>query len=154
MHHTSVSGCVQTSAPTNQPTQNSHKGNAYVPQSRSDWSSVLSSIPDSWILTPVKDKRPLRPDWQDETEIARDHLLDLLDKGQKLTSSQGKEWHCHWTGIGLRLGTISDGLMAIDADGELAEAQLQEISGGDLPLTPGWTSGKKRTATASLSNSS
>jgi len=66
-----------------------------------------------------------------------------LDKGQTLKTSQAKEWHCQWTGIGLRLGGISGGLIAIDVDGELAFAHLQKISGGLIPPTPSWTSGKE-----------
>ncbi|MEB3312505.1 MAG: bifunctional DNA primase/polymerase, partial [Snowella sp.] len=107
-----------------------------------NWHLALSPIPEIWALTPVKDKRPLRPDWQHEVPISRHLLLELLEKGQELKSSKGKIWHCHWTGVGLRLGTISGGLLAIDADGERAETKLQEMSNQDLPTTISWTSGK------------
>ncbi|EAM49789.1 DUF3987 domain-containing protein [Crocosphaera watsonii] len=142
MYKDSVSGCGQASAPQNQSSSKSTQIEIKFPQSPSDWSLALSEIPDNWVLTPVKDKRPLRPNWQEEEAIARCDLIELLVAGQKLKSSNGKEWHCHWTGIGLRLGTVSGGVLAIDADGDLAEAKLQELSGGDLPLTPCWTSGK------------
>jgi len=113
-----------------------------IPEPLTHWALELSHLPEKWVLTPVKEKRPLRPDWQHEPPLTRDLLLDLLQNGQPLKSSQGKPWHCHWTGIGLRLGTISGGLLAIDADGPLAEAKLQELSQGHLPPTVSWTSGK------------
>ena len=116
--------------------------NTSIPEPPTNWGLELSNIPVKWALTPVKEKRPLRPDWQHEPPLTRDVLLDLLQNGQPLKSSQGKLWHCHWTGIGLRLGTISGGLLAIDADGPLAEAKLQELSQGNLPVTVSWTSGK------------
>ncbi len=142
MYHDIASGCVLTSASTVSPTQKSSENVSKVPQTKPDWKLELSAVPDKWVFTPVKDKRPLRPDWQHETAIPRDILLDLLKNGQELISAKGKPWHCHWTGIGLRLGTISGGLLAIDCDGELAEAKLQELSQGELPPTVSWTSGK------------
>lgn len=87
--------------------------NTSIPETLPQWRLELSNLPEKWALTPVKEKRPLRPDWQHETPLPRDLLLDLLENGQPLKSSQGKPWHCHWTGIGLRLGTISGGLLAI-----------------------------------------
>ena len=131
-----------TSASTVSPTAKNPENVSNLSQTTPDWKLELSAIPADWVFTPVKDKRPLRPDWQHETAIPRDILLDSLKNGQELTSAKGKPWHCHWTGIGLRLGTISGGLLAIDCDGELAEAKLQELSQGDLPPTVCWTSGK------------
>ena len=142
MYHDIASGCVLTSASTVSPTAKNPENVSNLSQTTPDWKLELSAIPADWVFTPVKDKRPLRPDWQHETAIPRDILLDLLKNGQELTSAKGKPWHCHWTGIGLRLGTISGGLLAIDCDGELAEAKLQELSQGDLPPTVCWTSGK------------
>ncbi|MBE9176781.1 DUF3987 domain-containing protein, partial [Synechocystis salina LEGE 06155] len=131
MHHDSESGRHWTSVPVEK-----------SPATSKNWEAELSQMPAEWALTPVKEKRPLRPDWQHEPPIERPELLELLQKGQPLESNNGKTWHCHWTGIGLRLGKISGGLLAIDADGPLAEAKLQELSQGQLPPTPSWTSGK------------
>ncbi len=135
MHHDTALMGLLASVPT-------VSVNGTTPKTLPNWESELSKFPINWALTPVKEKRPLRPDWQHENPLARDILLDLLENGQTLKSSQGKPWHCHWTGIGLRLGTISGGLLAIDADGPLAEAKLQELSQGHLPPTVSWTSGK------------
>jgi len=132
MLHDSESGQHWTSASV-------EKSSATAP----NWEAELAQLPTGWALTPVKEKRPLRPNWQYEPPIERPELLQLLQKGQPLTSSKGKTWHCHWTGIGLRLGKISGGLLAIDADGPLAEAKLQTLSQGHLPSTPCWTSGKE-----------
>ncbi|MGA9381201.1 MAG: bifunctional DNA primase/polymerase [Phormidium sp.] len=103
----------------------------------------LSAIPSHWALTPLLDKSPLRPDWQHEQPISRNELKQLLTNGQKLWSQKKqKNWHCKWTGYGLRTGEVSGGLVAIDIDGHSAEPILQEISGGEIPLTVSWTSGK------------
>ncbi|MFM1843449.1 MAG: hypothetical protein RLZZ490_2192 [Cyanobacteriota bacterium] len=131
MHHDSESGQHWASASV-------EKASATAP----NWEAELAQLPTDWALTPVKEKRPLRPNWQYEPPLERPELLQLLQKGQPLTSSKDKTWHCHWTGIGLRLGKISGGLLAIDADGPLAETKLQTLSQGHLPSTPCWTSGK------------
>lgn len=103
----------------------------------------LADIPESWGLTPILDKSPLRPDWQHETVIPRNELTQLLRDGQQLWSEKKQqEWHCRWTGYGLRTGDRSNGLIAIDVDGSTAAQLLQILSNGDLPLTPEWTSGK------------
>lgn len=108
-----------------------------------DWANELSLLPSDWALTPVKEKRPLRPSWQSEQPIDRDILLGLLRTGEDLSKSDGGTWHCTWTGIGLRLGTTSRNLMAVDVDGVLAEVKLNELSSGDIPETISWTSGRK-----------
>ncbi|MDV3002644.1 MAG: hypothetical protein N5P05_004299 (plasmid) [Chroococcopsis gigantea SAG 12.99] len=135
MYQDNSSGCDRTSAPKNQSVK--------LPRTPAEWSQALCKIPTDWILTPVKDKSPLRPNWQHETPINRDQLLELLVKGQKLQGKNNKQWHCRWTGVGVRLGTVSGGLMAIDADGHNGESKLQELCGGELPETPCWTSGKE-----------
>ena len=78
-----------------------------MPELRIDWEHELSLLPTSWALTPVKEKRPLRPSWQSEQPIDRDILLRLLSTGEELSKSDGGTWHCAWTGVGLRLGSIS-----------------------------------------------
>lgn len=108
-----------------------------------DWASVIKSLPAAWALTPVKDKRPLRPNWQTESPLLKEELIALIASGQTLSKDGGSLWHTHWTGLGLRLGEVSDGTMAIDCDGEKAITRLKGIIGGDeLPHTVSWTSGK------------
>ena len=107
-----------------------------------DWSLILNNLPTAWVLTPVLNKRPLRPNWQSEDAIARSELITLMASGQMLTNDRGKKWRCQWTGVGLRLGEISGGSLAIDCDGERAIARLLEMAGGELPHTVSWTSGK------------
>jgi len=119
--------------------------NPYTVQStaKTDWSLILNNLPAAWALTPVLNKRPLRPNWQTESPIDKEDLIALMEKGQTLFLDRDKEWHTHWTGLGLRLGEVSDGTMAIDCDGEAAITRLREIIGGDLPHTVSWTSGKQ-----------
>lgn len=107
-----------------------------------DWKKELDLIPLDWALTPVKEKRPLRPSWQSEQPLERDILLELLANGQSLASSNGT-WHCRWTGIGLRLGAISNNLMAVDLDGTSAGVKFGEISANCIPDTISWTSGRE-----------
>ncbi|MDV3002872.1 MAG: hypothetical protein N5P05_004527 (plasmid) [Chroococcopsis gigantea SAG 12.99] len=142
MYHDNSSGCGQTNAPINRNASKSISNSVKLPRTHAEWSKALSPIPAYWVLTPVKDKKPLRPNWQDEAPIERPELLNLLVKGQKLQGERG-EWHCRWTGVGVRLGTISGGLIAIDADGDNGESKLQELCGGELPFTISWTSGKQ-----------
>lgn len=48
-------------------------------------------------------------------------------------SSNGKTWHCHWTGIGLRLGKISGGLLTTELelklthDSGMSPRQIQSL---------------------------
>lgn len=106
--------------------------------------SALEYLPATWALTPILDKSPLRPDWQTESPVTRAELIGLLEKGQHLWShKKQKNWHCKWTGYGLLTGDRSGGLIAIDQDGPTAGILLEQLSGGDLPLTPAWTSGKR-----------
>lgn len=110
---------------------------------KTNWTEVLSTYPESWSLTPVKDKRPLRPSWQSEQALSKEVLAVLLEEGQELAKNDGSQWHCRWTGVGLRLGTVSGGLLAIDIDGELAEQAFFELQGSnEFPETVSWTSGK------------
>jgi hypothetical protein len=60
--------------------------------------------------------------------LNRDELLEEIAKGAK--------------GYGIRTGTISGGILAIDADGSAAEELLQNITNGNLPETVAFTSGK------------
>ena len=90
--------------------------------------NIDPNIPSHWALTPVKDKIPYRDSWQKETPLSRGALE--------------KELSGYATGYGLRTGEISGGLIAVDVDGESAQPMLEKISGGDVPKTVTWTSGK------------
>ncbi|MGI2906798.1 DUF3987 domain-containing protein [Tolypothrix sp. VBCCA 56010] len=90
----------------------------------------LTNIPETWALTPVKgDKRPYRKDWQKEAPLSRDTIA------AEIKSARAK-------GYGIRTGEISGGILAIDVDGNAAEALLQKVADGDLPDTVIFTSGK------------
>ena len=89
----------------------------------------LPDIPNEWALTPVKaDKAAYRKNWQNEPPLSRKELE--------------KELTTRATGYGLRTGDVSGGLIAIDVDGSSVTELLDKISGGDLPQTVAWTSGK------------
>ncbi|MBO1054589.1 MAG: bifunctional DNA primase/polymerase [Dolichospermum sp. DET73] len=91
----------------------------------------LEIIPPQWSLTPLADKQPLRKSWQEEKKLSHGEISDFI-----LSNS-----FC--SGFGLRTGDYSDGLIAIDVDGSSAQPLLDLISGGDIPETVKWTSGKK-----------
>lgn len=102
-----------------------------------NWESELAMLPSQWKLTVVKDKRPLRNDWQNESPIDRQLVLSLL-KGEISTET------IQWTGIGLRAGDISEGLLVIDIDGPSAVAAYKELF-GEIPTdTVAWTSGREQ----------
>lgn len=90
----------------------------------------LNNIPIDWGLTPLKDKKPYRNNWQKEAPISRDIISSDLK-------------HNKATGYGLRTGEISDGIVAVDIDGTSVNPLLERISKGDLPDTISFTSGKK-----------
>lgn len=102
----------------------------------------LQSIPGTWSLTPLHDKKPTRKDWQIEAFIPHLEIARLIMQGDRRTSKKGNEYTNYFSGFGIRTGDPSDGITTIDVDGETAEPLLIAISGGDLPITPKWTSGK------------
>ncbi len=90
----------------------------------------LQAIPQTWALTPVRgDKKPYRDRWQKEAPLALAQIVTEIKSDRAL-------------GYGLRTGAVSGGILAIDADGHAAEKLLQELSGGDLPDTVIFASGK------------
>lgn len=101
----------------------------------------LKAIPDNWALTPVREKRPYRPNWQHEQPVSREAIATYITKGQELTSKKGNSYTAYDSGYGVRLGEISGGLLAIDVDGPSAEPILKAIC-PELPKTVSWTSGK------------
>ncbi|MEC4816941.1 MAG: bifunctional DNA primase/polymerase [Scytonema sp. PMC 1069.18] len=102
----------------------------------------LERIPAHWSLTPLQDKQPKRNGWEKEAFIPHDQIADFILHGKELISQKGNPYTAFWSGFGLRTGEPSGGLIAIDIDGPSAEPILDAISGGDLPKTVSWTSGK------------
>jgi len=92
---------------------------------------ALDQFPASWALTPVYgDKRPYRRAWQTEIPITKDLIKRDIKNGKA-------------RGYGLRTGTVSGGIVAIDADGPAAHDKINELSGGVLlPETVAFTSNK------------
>ena len=88
----------------------------------------LEDIPSDWVLTPVDgSKRPYRSNWQNEAPIKRQDLAKAVKSGNA-------------KGYGLRTGKWSNGILAVDADGNAAHALLSQLGG--LPRTVSFTSGK------------
>ncbi len=102
-----------------------------------DLVDALPDIPIDWSLTPVKDKRPLLPNWARDP-LSRGSLAHQLLNDTAIATDHG-EYTQQWDGFGVRTG---NGLVRIDQDGPAAETLLATISGGDLPKTPCCTSGK------------
>ncbi|MBW4460577.1 MAG: bifunctional DNA primase/polymerase [Nodosilinea sp. WJT8-NPBG4] len=102
--------------------------------------SGLSIIPADWALTPVIDKAPMRSGWQTEAPIDRNRLTESLMYGDELPSSKGGKWKAWWNGYGIRTGSVSGGLLAIDCDGPSAKRVLTAL--GPYTSTVSWTSGK------------
>ncbi len=90
----------------------------------------LEQIPNAWALTPVDaHKASYRTSWQTESPLSRDELTNEIRNGA--------------SGYGLRTGSVSGGIVAIDLDGVSAHAKMLELSGGtDLPETVSFTSGR------------
>jgi hypothetical protein len=103
----------------------------------------IRQIPSHWSLTPLQDKAPKRKDWQTEAFIPHDVIASLITKGEQVVSKRtGKPYRRYWSGYGLRTGEASGGLLAIDVDGVSAQPILEAMSGGNIPVTASWTSGK------------
>ena len=103
----------------------------------------LKIIPAQWSLTPLEDKTPKRKGWQEEEKLSHGEISDFILFGdRKISNRTGNEYISFCSGFGLRTGDYSDGLIAIDVDGISAQPLLNLISGGDIPETVKWTSGK------------
>ncbi len=89
----------------------------------------IQNLPEYFQLTPVNGKKPYTQKWQTK-DIARTDIDSAIANGNA-------------TGFGLRLGTVSNGVMALDIDGTAPKALLLEIMGDEeLPATVEFTSGK------------
>lgn len=89
----------------------------------------LASVPTDWVLTPIIDKAPKRNKWQSES-LSREQLVKILEDTR-------------WTGYGLKTGSVSGGLVAVDVDGLSAIPVLNSMANGDLPETVSWTSNRE-----------
>ena len=100
--------------------------------------TAISRFPTEWALTPCVGKRNLWPQWNREP-LDRAQLIEAI-RSQK--NHEGKP--CKWTGVSIVTGPLSNGLMAIDFDGEATLQKYLELSGNKLPPTARmWTSEKK-----------
>jgi hypothetical protein len=90
--------------------------------------SALRNLPPGWALTPIKGKRPYRPRWSEEPPVARDLVVEEIERG-------------HATGFALRTGAASAGIFALDEDGPGALALLA-AEPDELPRTPSCASGR------------
>jgi len=104
----------------------------------------LSDIPNNWALTPVSQKSPYRDGWQKETPLTKDQIKNCILNGEQLWSKEKEKYYrVYASGYGVRLGDMSDGLLAIDVDGESAQRLLNAIAPDKgIPETVTWTSGK------------
>lgn len=90
----------------------------------------LQKIPQSWALTPVDgSKKPYRAKWQSEPPLKREKILSEIQSGSA-------------KGYGLRTGKISNGIAAVDFDGQSAWELAKKLSGGELPDTISFTSNR------------
>ncbi len=103
----------------------------------------LDVIPPHWALTPLREKRPYREDWQNEIPLSHVQIAALILNGESKISAKGNPYRLYASGFGIRTGDISGGILAIDVDGPDAGHLLDMISGGSLPDTVAFTSGKK-----------
>ena len=105
--------------------------------------AALKDIPPHWSLTPLQEKSARRVAWQTEAFIPHVTIADLILNGEEAISKRtGKPYKRYWSGFGVRLGEASSGLLAIDVDGASAQPILEAISGGSIPDTVSWSSGK------------
>jgi Bifunctional DNA primase/polymerase, N-terminal/Protein of unknown function (DUF3987) len=90
--------------------------------------SALVLLPCGWSLTPVGgDKKPYLKNWQKQPQ-EREIITNNIKSGRA-------------KGFALICGELSNGLLAIDADGEAAHELLTKLGG--LPKTVAFTSGKQ-----------
>jgi predicted P-loop ATPase len=91
--------------------------------------SALDTLPVTFSLTPVTQKRPYLPNWQ-SIDTSRSDIAQHLLSGQA-------------DGYGIKLGIPSGGICAIDIDGTAARCKLFDIMGEeDMPITVEFASGK------------
>jgi hypothetical protein len=91
----------------------------------------LKTLPSEWALTPVRgNKACYRTNWQFEVPLSHQDLIAEIKSGKA-------------KGYGIRTGTVSGGIVAVDADGCAAHDKINELSSGvPLPETVAFTSNK------------
>jgi len=91
----------------------------------------LELIPQDWALTPLRgNKAPYRKAWQHERPLNRTQIIAEIEGGFA-------------KGYGIRTGTISGGIAALDFDGSSAMQKALELSGDEpLPDTVSFTSNR------------
>ncbi|KYC40703.1 hypothetical protein WA1_23980 [Scytonema hofmannii PCC 7110] len=107
----------------------------------------LDFIPDSWVITPVINKKPCRKNWNGENPVSKDVIRNHILYGVETVSEKGRKYTQYISGFGIRTGEISGGIIAIDEDGEIPgeilEKIVEKLGDGQLPKTISLTSGKK-----------
>lgn len=95
----------------------------------------MKALPESYSLVAIRvdggkpTKAPLGNEWQ-KTEFDREDIAAKIRAGKA-------------SGVGIKLGDPSGGIVALDVDGLVAQAALADILGGDsLPNTVSFASGK------------
>jgi predicted P-loop ATPase len=99
------------------------------------WIDQISHLPHEWALCAVgENKRPYHPDNRNGTGWQHEGI-----ERSRFQSFNGRLF-----GIGLLLGSLSGGIVAIDHDGHSADEKIEELSGESvadaLPITVGFTS--------------
>lgn len=116
-------------------------------QKAENYSELIKTVkflPINWKLTPLSGKKPIRKYWQNESPLTKKEIKLIIEHGESKISQKGIPWRIYPTGIGLRTGKISNGLLAIDFDGHSASTLFEAIFPSIFPnCTVSWTSGKK-----------
>jgi Protein of unknown function (DUF3987)/Bifunctional DNA primase/polymerase, N-terminal len=90
--------------------------------------AALPTVPDSWSLIPVSQKRAYIDAWQ-KTGLSRESIKQAIIEGKA-------------DGFGILTGELSGGVIAIDCDGHEPHARFKETLGSDIPKTVAFASGK------------
>jgi len=110
--------------------------NSAVDPERTNWLDDLSDLPSDWALLPLDGhKRPADPVTGALLKAWSRHQGYSIEDIQNLMPPA----------VGVLLGPISGGLVAVDFDGPGSEQQFQRVYGRpsyDLPPSLSWTSGK------------
>lgn len=92
------------------------------------------AFPEWWVFVPVAGKATYVPEWSSKP-LTRERVIELYRTNQA------------YNGLGVCTGEFSGGLIALDVDGEQADARFREVSGEEYDpcgqeRTMAWTSGK------------
>lgn len=105
---------------------------------------TIQQLPDDWVLVPLIGKVPLG-NWRSITTTNVEKIEKCLLHG-RWYKDENNQWVGDFaTGIGVKTGEVSSGLLTTDMDGASAEPILEYIlavTNTVLPKTVCWTSGK------------